>query len=93
MTASLANSALTVLPTVLATAVPTTNSARKLKKAEKAGAHLAGSARVATTVPTELAASWKPFVKSKMSATTMSTPIVISARSTSFPSGDEWPSQ
>ena len=38
MTASPANSGLTVLATVLATAVPTTNSARKLKKAEKAGA-------------------------------------------------------
>lgn len=46
---------------VLATAVPTTKYAMKLKKAAKAGAHLAGSARAATTVETVLAASWRPL--------------------------------
>jgi hypothetical protein len=59
---------LTTLATVLATAVPTTKYALKLKNAEKTGAQRAGRARVATTVATEFAASWKPFVKSNSSA-------------------------
>jgi hypothetical protein len=82
MTASPANSVFTVFATVLATAVPTTNSARKLKNTEKAGANRAGSAPVATTVPTQLAASWKPLVKSKINAAATSSTIVMSVQST-----------
>ena len=55
-----------------------------MKKAEKAGAHLAGRARVATTVATELAASWKPFVKSKMSAIATTAMTVMRRRSTTL---------
>ena len=75
----------TVLLTVLATAVPTMKSAAKLKNAENAGAHLTGSARVATTVPTEFAASWKPFVKSNTRAKATMPMTARSARSTGGP--------
>jgi hypothetical protein len=63
-TAMPAYGTLTVLAMVLATAVPTKKLATKLNTAENIGAHRAGRARVATTVPTELAASWNPLVKS-----------------------------
>ena len=52
-----------------------------MKKAENQGAHRAGRARVATTVATELAASWKPLVKSNTSANATTAITVISRTS------------
>ena len=80
-TATPSASCLTTLATVLATAVPTTKKAKKLKNAENHGAQRAGSARVATTVATELAASWKPLVKSNRSANTMTPTMATSNQS------------
>src|SRR5947209_2216801 len=57
------------LPMVLATAVPRKNAARKLKAAAQATANLGESTRVETTVAMLFAESWKPFRKSKISAT------------------------
>ena len=57
------------LPIVLATAVPTTNAAMKLKNAAQKTATPGVSTRVETTVAIELALSWKPLMKSKISAT------------------------
>ena len=74
-------SCLTTFATVLATAVPTTKNALKLNAAENQGAQRAGRARVATTVATELAASWKPLVKSKTSANTITPMTPISNQS------------
>ena len=56
---------------VLATAVPTTNAATKLKNAAQKTATPGERTRVETTVAMELALSWKPLMKSKISATTM----------------------
>src|SRR6478735_3346947 len=70
-TATPSLSCLTTLATVSATAVPTMKNALKLKNAENHGAKRAGMTRVATTVATELAASWKPLVKSNRSASAM----------------------
>src|SRR5262245_44089988 len=53
---------------VLATWVPRTKAATKLKKAAHSTAFWGESTRVETTVAMELAASWKPFRKSKTSA-------------------------
>ena len=75
----------TVLATVLATAVPTMNTAAKLKNAENQTAALAGSARVATTVETELAASWNPLVKSNRSASATTAIRAVNVRSTRVP--------
>src|SRR5215216_6307118 len=61
-TASLTTDGSTVLPTVLATAV------WKTRKATKTTASRGVSTRVETTVAIELAASWKPLVKSNTSA-------------------------
>ncbi len=58
-------------PTVLATAVPKTKAATKLKNAAQITAWTGDSTRVETTVAMELAASWNPLMKSKMSATAM----------------------
>src|SRR5690606_7944364 len=58
------------LEIVLATAVPTMNAARKLNDAAHATATPGDSTRVATTVAIELALSWKPLMKSKISAMT-----------------------
>src|SRR5678816_3835862 len=58
-------------PIVLATLVPSTKAATKLKKAAHSTAFCGDSTRVDTTVAMELAASWKPFRKSKASATRM----------------------
>src|SRR6185295_20312824 len=58
-------------PMVLATCVPRTKAATKLKKAAQSTATWGVSTRVETTVAMELAASWKPFRKSKVSATRM----------------------
>ena len=44
---------------------------RRLRTAEKATARRGGRARVPTVVATAFAVSWKPFVKSKASATVM----------------------
>ena len=49
-------------PTVLATAVPNTNAATKLKNAAQITACPGDSTRVDTTVAMELAASWKPLM-------------------------------
>src|SRR5262245_51749985 len=56
-------------PIVVATAVPNPNAATKLKNAAHATALPGESTRVDTTVAIELAASWKPLMKSKRSAT------------------------
>src|SRR5215212_328574 len=68
MTASLTTSGSTVLPTVLATPVWNTRTAAKLKKAAQTTAMLGVRTLVETTVAIELAASWKPLVKSNTSA-------------------------
>ncbi len=54
---------------VLATAVPTTKAATKLKNAAQMTATPGVSTRVETTVAIELALSWNPLMKSKTSAT------------------------
>ena len=59
------------LPMVLATAVPTTNAATKLKNAAQKTATPGERTRVETTVAMELALSWKPLMKSNSSATPM----------------------
>ena len=64
-----------ILLIVLATATPNPNAAMKLKKAAKATALLGERTLVETTVEIELAESWNPFVKSKMSAMPMMTMI------------------
>src|SRR6478609_10968958 len=81
-TATPSLSCLTTLATVLATAVPTTKNATKLKNAENHGAQRAGIALVATTVATELAASWNPLVKSNRSARAITATIARSIQST-----------
>src|SRR5688572_24231661 len=57
------------LPIVAATAAPKTRKAAKLKNAAQATAHCGRRTRVETMVAIEFAASWKPFMKSKASAT------------------------
>src|SRR5271157_1883772 len=57
------------LPIVCATAVPTKNTAAKVKKAAQMTAYFGERTRVETTVEIELAESWKPLRKSKTSAT------------------------
>lgn len=59
------------LPTIFATEVPKTRNATKLKKAAQTTACLGVNTRVETIVAMELAASWMPFVKSKIRATKM----------------------
>jgi len=59
-------------PTVVATFRWNTNSAAKLKKAAHMTAWYGFSTRVDTTVAIEFAASWKPFMKSNISATVTS---------------------
>src|SRR5207247_8792172 len=61
----------TPLPTVVATWTPKPNAATKLKNAAHTTAWSGVSTRVETTVAIELAASWKPLMKSKTSATKM----------------------
>ena len=58
-------------PMVLATAVPNVKAATKLKNAAQMTATRGDSTLVETTVAMELAASWKPFKKSKVRATKM----------------------
>src|SRR5919109_3942472 len=81
MTASLTTFGSTVLPTVLATPVWKTRKATKLKKAAQITAARGVSTRVETTVAIELAASWKPLVKSNTSASTTMATTATSARS------------
>jgi hypothetical protein len=59
-------------PTILATLVPKKMKAMKLKNAAHSTAHFADSTRVETMVAIELAASCRPFRKSKPRATTTS---------------------
>ena len=59
------------LPIVLATAVPTVNSAAKLNVAAQRTAVNGLRTRVPTIVAIEFAESWKPLVKSKMNAMMM----------------------
>src|SRR5574341_1041268 len=61
-------------PMVLATMVPRTKAATKLKNAAQSTAFRGESTRVDTTVAMELAASWKPLRKSKARATRMMSP-------------------
>src|SRR5207247_8967725 len=69
------NQAVTILgsivpfPIVEATFTPKRKAATKLKKAAQSTASLGVRTRVETTVAIELAASWKPFMKSKNNAT------------------------
>src|ERR1700709_2079570 len=68
------------LPIRLATWVPSTKAATKLKIAAQATALLGDSTRVETTVAIEFAASWKPFRKSNVRATkTMKTTRAVAA--------------
>jgi hypothetical protein len=57
------------VPIVFATAVPNTNAAAKLKNAAHTTAAPGERTRVETTVAIEFAESWKPLMKSKISAT------------------------
>ena len=66
---STADGSISPLLSVLATAVPTTKAAMKLKNAAQTTATPGESTRVETTVAIELALSWKPLMKSKSSAT------------------------
>src|SRR6266511_886930 len=81
-TASLTTCASTVLPTVLATWVLNTMKATKLKTAAQITATRGVSTLVETTVAIELAASWKPLVKSNSSASA-----TIAATTVARPSG------
>src|SRR5215218_7209887 len=67
-TASLTTAESTVLPTVLATCVWKTRKAMKLNRAAQMTASRGVRTLVETTVAMELAASWKPLVKSNTSA-------------------------
>src|SRR5215216_3203986 len=74
------------LPIVLATWVPRTKAATKLKNAAQATAFWGDRTRVDTTVAMEFAASWKPFRKSneratRMMKTTSAVPVVRGAPS------------
>src|SRR5713226_7847336 len=72
------------LPMVLATAVPRRKAATKLKKAAQITASLGDKTRVETTVAMLLAASWKPFKKSKARATAT---VMISSSNPVFTGG------
>src|SRR3954469_3157434 len=65
--------ATTSLAMVLATWVPKTKKATKLKNAAQMTASFGDSTRVDTTVAMLLAASWNPLMKSNASATRMVT--------------------
>src|SRR5512135_210130 len=72
---SMADDATIPEPTVFATCSPKNRNATKLKKAAQATAACGVSSRVETISAIELAASWKPFMKSNSSATTTSSAI------------------
>src|SRR5712691_5839988 len=65
----------TPFPIVLATWTPKTKKAMKVKDAAQITAARGESTRVLTMVAIELAASWKPLMKSKPRATRMMSPI------------------
>src|SRR5258705_12948173 len=67
----------TPLPTVRATLTPKPNAATKLKNTAQTTTSSGVSTRVDTTVAMELAASWKPLMKSKTSATKMMTTTAV----------------
>src|SRR5688500_6574609 len=77
MTATLTTDGSTILPTVSATLVWNTRKATKLNTAAQRTAALGDNTLVETTVAIELAASWKPLVKSKTRASSTS-PITTS---------------
>jgi hypothetical protein len=68
-----ADGSTTPLAIVLATCVPSTAKAAKLKKPAHSTAIFGVRTRVDTTVAMEFAASWKPLMKSKVRARTMMT--------------------
>src|SRR6267154_2101249 len=74
-------------PMVLATAVPRKKAARKLKAAAQITASLGESTRVETTVAMLLAASWKPFRKSKIKATMM---VMTTSSTSAFTERGSW---
>src|SRR5882672_8946387 len=74
-------------PMVLATAVPRKKAATKLKKAAQMTASLGESTRVETTVAMLFAASWKPFRKSKIRATTM---VMTTSSTSTFTGTGSW---
>src|SRR5207247_6109841 len=74
--------ATTSLAIVLATWVLNTRNATKLKNAAHATAYRGERTLVDTTVAIELAASWKPLVKSNASATAMTNTTPAVDRST-----------
>src|SRR4026209_2939929 len=65
------------LPTVVATLRWNTHTATKLKNAASSTAWCGLSTPVDTTVAMEFAASWKPFMKSKASASSTSSIKVV----------------
>src|SRR5207302_212541 len=73
----------TPLPTVVATCTPKANAAMKLKKPAQMTAWNGVRTRVETTVAIEFAASWKPLMKSKTSATKMMKTTAVSTRAES----------
>ncbi len=73
----------TPLPTVVATCTPKANAAMKLKKPAQMTAWSGVRTRVETTVAIEFAASWKPLMKSKTSATKMMKTTAVSTRAES----------
>src|SRR5712671_7127103 len=70
--ASTASAATIPVPTVWATWRPKNKNAMKLKKAAQITAYCGRNTRVETTVAIELAASCRPFKRSKISATEIS---------------------
>ena len=72
-------------PIVEATAVPKPKAARKLKAAAQNTAWPGVSTRVETTVAIEFAASWKPLMKSNVSATKIRASTATSVGSISYP--------
>src|SRR5581483_4847280 len=73
---------------VFATDSPNTRNATKLKKAAHTTAHCGRSTRVETIVAIEFAASWNPFMKSKASASTISSTTTSNATLPLTPSPD-----
>ena len=69
-TSSVIASGMTIPFAIVAATSRETNAPRKLRIAALITAARGDSARVETLVAIELAVSWKPFVKSKKSATT-----------------------
>src|SRR5690348_2857656 len=75
---SMMRGSITPLPMVFATWRPKNRNAMKLKKAAQITACEGRSTRVETMVAMELAASWKPLMKSKANAMKTMKPMKIS---------------